>query len=90
MRPTSRIKPLLKKIEAIWIKHPDLRLLQILLNLTEDDVAYYMEDDELSRRLDELYNNIKMIPADKVVLRRAEKSLNRPDSVKKNKDYISL
>ena len=32
MRNPDRIKPLLKKIEDYWIKHPDLRLCQLLNN----------------------------------------------------------
>ena len=33
MRDPKRIKPLLKQIERIWKKNPDLRLMQILINV---------------------------------------------------------
>lgn len=32
MRDPKRIKPMLNLIEEIWIKAPDLRLMQLLLN----------------------------------------------------------
>lgn len=56
-----KMNSLLKRIEHIQAKHPELRLMQILENVTPRDAQgqplpmYYMEDDELARRLDEFY-----------------------------------
>jgi len=52
---------LLKHIERIQASHPELRLMQILENAAPRDTQgqplpmYYMEDDELARRLDDFY-----------------------------------
>ena len=54
MRDVNRIKPLLKQIEELWLKCPDLRLTQLLSNaaLSEsvwsDNDLYHLEDDKLS------------------------------------------
>lgn len=52
MRDVKRIKRILKLIEDIWRKQPDLRLAQLLLNaINEADWNYYLEDDELEKAL---------------------------------------
>lgn len=52
MRDPARIPVLLAEIERVWLRHPDLRLLQLLLNLfPNSSVAYYTEDDALLKRL---------------------------------------
>ena len=52
MRDPKRIEPMLNMIKAIWVSAPDLRLLQLLLNsLPSDNMAYYIEDDELEKAL---------------------------------------
>ncbi len=57
MRDPERIGPMLERIKEIWTKFPDLRLLQLLYNVLErDTMAYYFEDDELFKRLEEKYN----------------------------------
>ena len=58
MRDPKRIKPLLKQIEDYWLKHPDLRLAQLVSNanrtsrvqrsLPLDDDVFYLEDHHLS------------------------------------------
>lgn len=57
MRDPKRIKAMLELIEKIWTKHPDLRLCQLLENVSTsiDTSMYYMEDDELERRLKTFY-----------------------------------
>ena len=47
MRDPNRIGPTLFAIEMLWRTYPDLRLGQLILNLTADDAAYYIEDDDL-------------------------------------------
>ncbi len=54
MRNPKRIKPLLKKVEQIWKTMPDLRLCQLIGNVAPYD-NYYIEDDELEKRLDKFY-----------------------------------
>jgi len=52
---------LLERIERIQASHPELRLMQILENVALRDTQgqplpmYYMEDEELARRLDDFY-----------------------------------
>ena len=58
MRDPKRIEPMLNMIKAIWVSAPDLRLLQLLLNsLPSDNMAYYIEDDELEKALKFSYFN---------------------------------
>ena len=54
-RNPKRITGVLAVIKQIWEKDPDLRLMQLLLNVTKIDGAYNLEDDELVKRLKELY-----------------------------------
>jgi uncharacterized protein YihD (DUF1040 family) len=54
MRDPKRIKKMLKQIEKIWTKNPDLRLFQLLLNplgLPGHTSIYYLEDDILVEAL---------------------------------------
>jgi len=55
MRNPKRIKPILDKLEKIWIKNPDLRLGQLIGNATEPIVLYYTEDDVLMSQLEDYY-----------------------------------
>ena len=52
MRDINRIHPLMENIEAIWKKHPDMRLGQLLSCVVPDgrDI-FYVEDDELLQLL---------------------------------------
>lgn len=56
MRDPNRIDPLLTKLREIWKKHPDLRLGQLIVNLTNPSKpcpdVFNIEDDELFERLD--------------------------------------
>lgn len=57
MRDPKRIKLLLKEIKSYWLKHPDLRLAQLISNvnythrarqmLPLDNDVFYLEDDDL-------------------------------------------
>jgi len=55
MRNPKRIKNILKNIEVIWEKYPDLRLGQLLINATTEEGFYYTEDEDLMNRLKERY-----------------------------------
>jgi uncharacterized protein YihD (DUF1040 family) len=60
MRDKKRIDIVLSKIKTIWEKYPDLRLGQLILNVVRDTnshVLYYLEDDELLKKLIEEYLN---------------------------------
>jgi uncharacterized protein YihD (DUF1040 family) len=53
MRDKKRIEPLLEQIKELWLKHPDLRLTQLLSNVAitdgwKNNDLYYLEDDKLS------------------------------------------
>lgn len=55
-RDPKRIAEVLDLIEAIWKKHPDLRLGQLIENtVSSTEALYYLEDDELYKRLCERY-----------------------------------
>ena len=55
MRDIKRIPKTLKLIEKIWRKHPDLRLMQIILNCVDEGATYYTEAKELAKILKETY-----------------------------------
>ena len=60
MREPKRIYELLKLIGEIWEEYPDLRLMQLLLNVADsDDTAYYLEDSDLMKRLKKWRDNVK-------------------------------
>jgi uncharacterized protein YihD (DUF1040 family) len=59
-RNPKRIGYTMYLIETIWRKHPDMRLMQLLENVSGpgDCCMYYMEDDALASRLiDEYLDN---------------------------------
>jgi uncharacterized protein YihD (DUF1040 family) len=60
MRDPKRIYEMLKLIGEIWEQYPDLRLLQLLLNVADsDETAYNLEDPDLMKRLKKWRDNIK-------------------------------
>ncbi len=57
----ERIRPLLDRLEEMWINRPDLRLGQLILNKFSlhngvDATVYYLEDEEFITQLEEMYN----------------------------------
>ena len=64
MRDPSRIDNILKKIEVIWKRYPDLRFTQLVDNIackaggciSFEDV-FYLEDSELNKSLDHILKN---------------------------------
>lgn len=59
MRNPKRIPIILKDIEDIWKKWPDLRLGQLILNAVRDPGLYYTEDEDLVKILTEVYKTDK-------------------------------
>jgi len=54
----KRIQKILKLIEKIWKKNPDLRLCQLLYNAIDngDDFdLFYVEDDKVEKDLQKFY-----------------------------------
>lgn len=62
MRRKDRIDSILNNLEEIWLEFPDLRLGQLLLNVSRDPELYYLEDEELIKKLEEFYNGKKRSP----------------------------
>ena len=60
MRDPKRIKRILKLVEEVWMKSPDLRLTQLIMNaLGINYDPYYIEDDRLESALKDLQNLYK-------------------------------
>ena len=56
MRDPARINEILSIIEKVWKKNPDLRLMQLLGNCwTSGHDPYYIEDDELLKKIQQSY-----------------------------------
>lgn len=57
MKDKERIPKILKELEEIWNKNPDLRLVQLITNLSNDIYGdlYYVEDEMLIKNLKEYY-----------------------------------
>ena len=56
MRNKARIKRILSKIEQLWLKNPDYRFYQMLINygLIPDGKQWNEDDDTLEKYLDEV------------------------------------
>ena len=65
MRDPDRIPKILKEIEKIWVKFPDLRLGQLLINVFDAGSAfahvslYNLEDDKLVEQLEARYKDMQ-------------------------------
>jgi len=56
MRDPKRIDRMLKLVEKVWKKSPDLRLTQLIMNtLAINYDPYYIEDDILEEKLKDMY-----------------------------------
>jgi len=49
MRDPKRIPEILKRLEVVWKKYPDLRLGQLLIDVlhVRNNFLFYIEDDKL-------------------------------------------
>jgi hypothetical protein len=57
MRDPQRISRIIRKVETIWYKSPDLRLTQLIMNaLKMNSDPYYIEDTDLEKALDSYIN----------------------------------
>ena len=57
MRDPARINEILFKVEEIWRRYPDLRLGQLIMNAMKiGEYLYYLEDEQLLKLLEEMYN----------------------------------
>lgn len=63
MRDPNRIDPMLQAIAEAWKQCPDLRLGQLIVNAVNPGCpapeVFYMEDDELVRRIEALIEMAK-------------------------------
>lgn len=57
MRNPQRIDYVLDNVKRIWKKNPNLRLLQLLINI--DCEPYYIEDEQLVEKLRNFYEKEK-------------------------------
>lgn len=62
MRDPQRIDKVLAKVREVWKTYPDLRLLQLLINtLPAGNDGFYIEDDELLKRIDAQYYDLEKL-----------------------------
>lgn len=59
MRDIKRIPKILKQIEKIWKRNPDLRLGQLFMNCFDCDI-YHIEDDMLIEYLIAWYKEMEV------------------------------
>jgi len=45
------IHGIITHLDRLWKKHPELRLGQLLINLTNDNDLFYIKDDTLLKRI---------------------------------------
>lgn len=78
-RDLKRIPLVLKYIREIWEEYPDLRLMQLLINVMKFQPKidpYYVEDGDLVWRLEKLYHGRKPNMEVKKKTARKKKDLN--------------
>lgn len=51
MRPANRTDAIMRTFEHLWRKYPDMRLMQLISNITGPGDHFYMEDDEFFEKL---------------------------------------
>lgn len=56
MRDPKRIWPLCSALYALWMRFPDWRLGQLIENLTGCSDNFYVEDDDLMRMIQAVYD----------------------------------
>ena len=55
MRDINRIDEFLNRLKAIWKANPDLRFTQLILNVFDNPVSYYIEDKDAIETLEKVY-----------------------------------
>jgi len=63
MRDPERIPEILNKLKEIWEKYPDLRLGQLISNMSDRSPwpLFYIEDDEFIERMEEFYQGVRYV-----------------------------
>ena len=56
MRDVNRVDPILDRLKALWKRKPDLRPGQLIPNVLQDPMPYYIEDEGLIDILGKIYN----------------------------------
>lgn len=56
MRDPKRIKEILSIFEEVWEQNPDLRLCQLVVNITRMNDPFYIEDDIFLEYLKDIKN----------------------------------
>jgi hypothetical protein len=60
MRAPERIEPILQLLQQVWLRHPDMRLGQLLVNAIRPrepcPEVFAIEDTVLARRLERMLN----------------------------------
>jgi len=51
VRDPARIDGVLAAIRELWVKYPDMRLCQLMWGASNLDDPFFLEDDELVKRL---------------------------------------
>ena len=64
MRKLERIDRITNKINILWKKHPNQRLMQLLMNyllprIENDSTLFYFEDDKFEEDIDKIIEIIK-------------------------------
>lgn len=65
MRDKNRIKPIVEKLEKLWLSNPDFRLGQLIMCVIKPEEAnpkiFYLEDEEFLTKLNELEKQLNEI-----------------------------
>ncbi len=59
MRPIERIPKILKRLEEVWKKNPDLRLGQLISNVWPN--LYPIEDEQLIFEIEKFYSKPRVL-----------------------------
>lgn len=51
MRDPARIDPLIEDLHDLWKRYPDMRLCQLIVNLTNSTDPFYVEDTALEQAI---------------------------------------
>lgn len=60
-RSSSRIKPMLEKLEEAWRLYPDMRLGQLIVVCAASNNLFGLEDDVMYERLQQYIENMSSV-----------------------------
>lgn len=55
MRDMNRIDPILARLRRVWMANPDMRLCQMVANVTTEDDIYHVEDEQLMDQIEAVH-----------------------------------